>query len=103
MKEREYVVLSKFRVANGMTAQVAEAFENRPHRVEDHAGFLRLEVICPEDEPDEFWLLTYWESRETFQAWHHGHAYRDSHAGIPKGLKLVPAATQLRFFTLIAD
>ncbi len=32
-----YVVISKFRVANGMSEEVKEAFINRPHLVDDEA------------------------------------------------------------------
>lgn len=99
----ECLVISKFRVANGMAQEVAAAFVNRPHLVEQHQGFLRMEVVRPQDEPDEFWLMTWWISREAFAEWHHGHTYRESHAGIPAGLKLVPAATELRYFTRVTN
>ena len=56
------LVLSKFKVANGMTPEVKEAFLNRPHQVEGAAGFIRLDVVSPCDQPDEIWLLTYWQT-----------------------------------------
>lgn len=99
----EFVVLSRFRVANDMAPAVAEAFQSRPHLVNQHPGFLRMEVISPEEEPKEFWLWTYWTSRATYEEWHRSHHYRDAHAGMPKGLKLDPTATELRYFTHIAD
>jgi heme-degrading monooxygenase HmoA len=85
-----------------MAPAVAEAFQSRPHLVDQHPGFLRMEVISPEEQPKEFWLMTYWTSRTTYEEWHHSHHYRDSHAGMPKGLKLDPTATELRYFTHIA-
>lgn len=100
---KPFLALSKFRVANGLTAEVRDAFVRRPHQVDNAAGFLRMEVISPVDDPDEFWLLTYWTSEENFKSWHGSHMYRDSHSGIPRGLKLDPKATQLRFFRTISD
>jgi heme-degrading monooxygenase HmoA len=97
------LVLSKFKVANGMTPQVKEAFASRPHQVESAAGFMRLDVVSPCDEPDEIWLLTYWSDLASYHAWHKSPAHHQSHAGIPKGLKLDPAATQVRVFEHICS
>ena len=98
-----FVSLSKFRVRNGMGTQVAEAFRARPHLVEAANGFLRMDVLTPADDDSEFWLLTFWTDEASFQAWHSSHQYRQSHAGIPTGLKLDPAATELRSFRYVAD
>lgn len=98
-----FIALSQFTVANGMADQVKEAFTNRPHLVDGAPGFLRLEVISPVDDRDEIWLLTYWRDEDSFKAWHHSHLYRDSHRGIPKGLKLVPRSARLRFFEHVSS
>ena len=101
--EPTYVSISRFRVRNGMEGEVAEAFRARPHRVDDAPGFVRMEVLSPADDAAEFWLVTYWSDEESFRAWHRGHAFRESHAFIPKGLKLDPAATELRAFRYVAS
>lgn len=98
-----FVALSKFAVANAMSFDIAAAFQNRPHFVDSAPGFVRLDVISPEENPNEFWLITYWTCRSHFEAWHRSHAYRDAHSGIPKGLKLVPKATSLKFFQHVAS
>jgi heme-degrading monooxygenase HmoA len=93
-----FVALSRFTVVNGMTSEVKNAFIERPHRVDDVSGFLRMEVISPLDAPDEIWLLTYWRDEESFRVWHGSHLHQESHQGIPKGLKLDPRATRIRYF-----
>jgi heme-degrading monooxygenase HmoA len=98
-----YVALSRFRVANGMGREVGAAFRDRPHLVESAEGFLRLDVLSPADDDSEFWLITYWKDEASFQTWHRSHLYRDSHEGIPKGLKLDPTATEVRAFRYIAS
>jgi heme-degrading monooxygenase HmoA len=98
-----YVSISRFRVRNGMEGDVAEAFRARPHLVDDAPGFVRMEVLSPAEDAAEFWLVTYWSDEESFRAWHHGHAFRESHAHIPKGLKLDPSATELRGFRCVAS
>lgn len=98
-----FVALSKFTVANGMTAQVKEAFINRPHLVDDASGFVRMDVISPEENLDEIWLITYWTDKESYHTWHRSHIYRESHQGIPKGLKLVPKSAQILFFEYVSS
>jgi heme-degrading monooxygenase HmoA len=98
MGAAEFVALSRFTVANGMDEEVHEAFRNRPHLVDQAPGFVRMEVLCPVDTPAEIWLLTWWCDEESYRTWHHSHLYRESHAGIPKGLKLVPGSTEIRSF-----
>lgn len=99
----DYVAVSRFRVANGMAGDVAHAFRSRPHMVEVADGFLRLDVLSPADDEAEFWLITYWRDEDSFKTWHRSHLYRESHEGIPKGLKLDPSATEVRSFRYIAS
>ena len=98
-----FVALSRFIVANDMTAKIKQAFVERPRLVDDAEGFLRLEVISPIDNPDEIWLLTYWTDEGSYRTWHSSHEYRDSHKGIPKGLKLVPKSAQIRYFEYVCS
>jgi len=98
-----YVALSKFVIANGMSDAVKAAFRNRPHLVDDASGYLRMDVLSPIERPEEIWLITFWSDEASFRAWHHSHLYRDSHAGIPKGLKLSPGETQIRGFQHVAS
>lgn len=95
---QNFVVISKFTVANGMTCQVKQAFRDRPHKVDDADGFVRMEVISPLDDLNEIWLITYWRDELSFKTWHHSHLYRESHEGIPRGLKLVPKSAGIRCF-----
>jgi heme-degrading monooxygenase HmoA len=97
------LVLSKFKVANGMAPEVKQAFLGRPHQVESAPGFVRLDVISPCDEPDEIWLLTYWSDLASFQEWHKSPEHHQAHKGIPKGLKLDPSCTQVRVFEHICS
>ena len=98
-----FVALSKFVVANGMMAEVKEAFRHRPHLVDDAPGFVNMEVMVPFDNLDELWLVTYWADEESYRVWHRSHEYHESHKGIPKGLKLVPRSAEIRLFEFICS
>lgn len=89
------VALSRFRVANGMEGDVARAFRERPRAVEQAPGFLWLEVLVDRADPAVFYLVTRWTDVESFRRWHDSPAHRESHALIPKGLKLDASWTQV--------
>jgi heme-degrading monooxygenase HmoA len=103
MASATFLALSKFKVRNAMVDEVRDAFVRRPHLVDEADGFVRMDVVSPAHDEAEFWLLTYWRDEASFRQWHHSHLYRESHAGIPQGLKLVPEATELLTFRYISD
>lgn len=98
-----FLAISRFSVANETDAAVREAFRARPHKVDEAPGFVRMAVASPTDDPKEFWLLTYWRDEASFDAWHRSHAFHDAHHGMPRGLKLDPAATRLLRLAVIAE
>lgn len=97
-----FVAVSRFVIANGLVDEVKEAFRNRPRKVEQAEGVVALEVLSPLDAPAEIHLMTWWTDEKSFHAWHRSHAYHASHEGIPKGLKLLPRETTLRYFEHVA-
>ncbi len=98
-----FVVISRFIIANNKVTQVREAFQSRPHLVDDAPGFIRLEVMSPVGKSEEIWLTTYWLDEQCYYAWHKSHAYHESHKGIPAGLKLIPRSTEIRCFEAFAQ
>jgi len=86
-----------------MEEEVRRAFQSRPHLVDDAPGFCRMEVLQPLDRPEEFWLMTWWTDEASFVNWHRSHEYHVSHAGIPKGLKLVPQSVEIRRLELLSN
>ena len=98
-----FVALSRFTIANDMAADVREAFRARPHLVDGEPGFLAMQVMSPVDNPQEIWLVTHWTDAESYHTWHRSHGYHASHAGIPKGLKLVPKSAEITLFDMFAN
>ena len=89
------LALSRFKVANGLENDVARAFLNRPRLVEQAEGFLGMEVFTDSKDASVFYLSTRWTTESAFRQWHASEAHHASHKGIPKGLKLDAAFTQL--------
>lgn len=88
-------IISRFRVRNGMEELVRQAFLARPRMVEGAPGFLGLEVMTEESDPAVFLLVTRWTDVASFRTWHSSEAHHQSHAFIPKGLKLDAAFTSV--------
>ena len=70
------VALSRFKVANGLEADVARAFRERPRAVEHTPGFLWLEVFVDGRDASIFYLVTRWTDIESFETWHGSAAHR---------------------------
>ncbi|GAB6052626.1 hypothetical protein JCM17960_14460 [Magnetospira thiophila] len=98
-----YVASSRFVVIEGLEDTVKAAFRNRPRLVDSAPGFLRMDVISPDDHPQEIWLLTYWTDKSSYDKWHKSHHFKDSHKDMPPGLKVLPSETEVRFFQYISD
>ena len=74
------VVANRFRIAEGYEDEFVERFENREGKIEDQAGFVRFDLLTPADgDTETFVALTYWESREDFEAWTDSEAFSDAH------------------------
>ena len=80
-----------------MDAEVKRAFILRPHIVDGAEGFVRMDVLSPEDMPNEIWLMTYWADIASYRTWHKSHAYHESHAGIPKGVEACAGQRRLTY------
>ncbi|CAA9260419.1 MAG: hypothetical protein AVDCRST_MAG77-2541 [uncultured Chloroflexi bacterium] len=90
------VVSNRIPVAPGHEAEFAERFRNRAHLVENHPGFVRLEICRPlpvnlhgRDMGDSAYhvVLTYWERKEDFLAWVRSEDFQTAHSQrTPEGM-----------------
>jgi heme oxygenase (mycobilin-producing) len=98
---RVVLVISTFKISNGMESAVRQAFLDRPHLVDHAPGFLGMEVLAGRQDASVFHLLTRWTDETSFQAWHSGPDHKLAHRGIPKGLKLDPSHTLVRAYDVL--
>jgi heme-degrading monooxygenase HmoA len=97
------LAISRFRVQNGLEAQVKTAFFVRPHLVDTVAGFLGMETYTETGDPSLFYLVTRWTDAASYHGWHKSAAHHRSHGGIPKGLKLDASFTNVVLLERLAD
>ena len=64
--------------------EYAKAFESRFQEraglVDEMEGFVSNQVLRPTGDGDPYVVLTFWESREAFEAWVASDAFRQGHA-----------------------
>src|SRR5262245_24877479 len=86
-----------------MEGEVRQAFHDRPRLVDDSAGFLGLEVFTSSDDKTLFHLVTRWTDEPSFRRWHGSDEHRESHAWMPKGLKLDAGFTKVQVLDRVED
>lgn len=97
------IAMSRFKVANGMEKAVSDAFLNRPRLVDSARGFLGVETFTDVQDCRVFYLVTRWTDEDAFRRWHSSDDHRASHNGIPKGLKLDAAFTEVTLLDRLDD
>jgi len=81
----DFVVTSELAVPPGSGDVLEEAFRNRLGEVEDHDGFLRLEVWRDSRADDRYLMVSWWRDEAAFASYLRSDAHRRSHARIPAG------------------
>lgn len=86
------VVSNRIPVARGHEEAFEKRFEDRAGLVENHPGFIRLEILRPKSVTmhggqmggsDYYVVLTYWESEQAFVAWTESEDFRRAHMNRP--------------------
>ena len=86
------VVSNRIPVAKGHEAAFEERFRGRAGLVENHPGFVRLEILRPKPVTmhggqmggsDYYVVLTYWENEQAFVKWTESEDFRRAHASRP--------------------
>ncbi len=84
--------------------QFEERFRNRAGQVDKMKGFVRNQVLRPDNADDPYIVLTYWESKVDFETWVNSEAFQQGHA---KSGTLSPEAfrgrAELESFEVILD
>ncbi|MDZ7679828.1 MAG: antibiotic biosynthesis monooxygenase [Acidimicrobiales bacterium] len=96
-----FVAFSELTVPEGGEPRLDAAFRNRLGAVERAPGFRGLEVWADQARPTEYSMVTWWDSRESFQQYLRSEDHRRSHDRIPTG-PLGPRPRSFRRFRVVA-
>jgi heme-degrading monooxygenase HmoA len=107
------VVSNRIQVAAGHEAAFEKRFEGRAGLVENHPGFIRLEILRPTSVKmhgttmggsDYYVVLTYWEDEQAFLNWTESDDFRLAHANRPpKEMFAGPNVFEMHEVILVAD
>jgi heme oxygenase (mycobilin-producing) len=96
-----YVVASHLTIAPEGIATLEQAFQDRLGEVEGARGFQRLEVWRDTTTPNEFVMVSWWDTEADFRSYMGSDAHRRSHARIPRDPH-APHPTALHRYEVVA-
>jgi len=99
-----FVVMNRISVNPEYKEQFEERFANRAGEVDKMKGFVRNQVLRPENPDQPYIVLTVWESKEDFENWVNSEAFIKGHArsgSLPKEAFRGPS--KLESFEIILD
>jgi heme-degrading monooxygenase HmoA len=73
-----YVVMNRLTVNEGRGADLEAAFANRAKYVNDAPGFMRFQLLRPQ-QGNTYISLSMWQDRESFEAWTKSEAFAEGH------------------------
>lgn len=79
--------MSRLRVDPDRSDQLVAAFRGRAHLVDQHDGFVDLQVWRSDRDPAEVLMVSRWRDRAAFKAYMKSADHRVSHDRIPPELK----------------
>jgi heme oxygenase (mycobilin-producing) len=74
------VKINAIEVPEGAGPELERRFAHRAHAVENQPGFLGFELLRPIKGETRYFVVTHWDSDESFQAWAQGPAI-EAHSG----------------------
>ena len=78
-----YVSMSRLRVEPEFSDQLVQAFRGRLRAVENHDGFLDIEVWRSDRDHSEVLMVSRWRDRSCFKAYMKSADHQRSHERIP--------------------
>lgn len=98
-----YVVMNRIFVKPEYRDALEERFRQRAGEVDKMPGFIRTQVLRPDDPEVPFVVVTEWESKEAFEAWTRSEAFQKGHrqsGTLPPDAFLGPSRVEA--FTVVA-
>ncbi|MBF6138958.1 antibiotic biosynthesis monooxygenase family protein [Nocardia farcinica] len=90
------VKINAIEVPEGAGPELEKRFAHRAHAVENSPGFLGFQLLRPVAGDNRYFVVTQWDSEESFAAWRDGPA-RAAHAGSGEQKPVATGASLLEF------
>jgi heme-degrading monooxygenase HmoA len=76
-----FIVMNRFFVNPDYVEQFETRIRNRPQQVDSQPGFVRAQLLRPDQSGAPHIVLTVWESKAAFEAWVKADTFTETHAG----------------------
>ena len=96
------VKINAIEVPEGAGPELEKRFAHRAHAVEGSPGFLGFQLLRPVAGDNRYFVVTQWDTEESFAAWRDGPA-RAAHAGGGEQQKPVSTGASLLEFEVVLD
>ncbi|NUS44070.1 MAG: antibiotic biosynthesis monooxygenase [Mycobacteriaceae bacterium] len=77
------VKINAIEVPAGAGPELEDRFAQRAHAVDSQRGFLGFQLLRPVKGEDRYFVVTHWDSEQSYQSWASGPA-KEAHAGNKK-------------------
>ncbi|MFF0493212.1 antibiotic biosynthesis monooxygenase family protein [Nocardia sp. NPDC003482] len=94
------VKINAIEIPEGAGPELEKRFAARAHAVENSPGFLGFQLLRPTAGENRYFVVTQWDSEESFAAWRDGPA-REAHAG--QARQPVATGASLLEFEVVLD
>src|SRR5262245_38948334 len=99
-----FVVMNRIPVNPDYAEQFEERFRSRAGEVDKMKGFVRNQVLRPALPENPYVVMTFWESKDDFEAWVNSESFQRGHAksgSLPRDAFL--GSSKLESFEVILD
>lgn len=97
------ITANRVPITKGYEQEFEKRFERRLGAVDKTPGFIRNEVLRPV-VGDYYVVLTYWESKEAFEAWVQSESFKQAHSNpAPKEMFAGPSALEIHEVILVSE
>src|SRR3712207_1580318 len=98
-----YVSMSRLRVPAERADELVDAFRRRARLVDDHEGFVDLQVWQSDRDPGELVMVSRWRDRDCFKTYMKSSDHRVSHDRIDPALDDAIKLERLEHMHVVAE
>lgn len=78
-KQHKFVAVNYIKCESDYRERFEELFATRAHAIDMLPGFLSMEVLRPSESEDNYLIVSYWDTKEQFEAWTKSPAFIEGH------------------------
>lgn len=108
--QRKFVAINYIKCTPEYKERFEELFGSRARAIDMMPGFVDMQVLKPQKEGDDYLIVSYWESEDSFKGWTKSEAFLEGHkrgfADLAKAKaegKPAPMSSDFKTYKIIAN